>query len=701
MKFFIQCLLLVCLFVVADLHAAEISDIRYGKTEQRSRLVIESDTPLDIQKKWQSGKLTLQISSVDRRPANQIISADALAAILNIDYEQSTSILQIKLPVTQQSIIKLFHLNAGSGRRDRLVIDWRTHESRVSSSSIIADAPKRLINPVKKNSKPANSINQVNLPKDVDSLIREARNALTDKQYSLAVSLLNKVIKQGNAEQKSFALEFIGVARERKYQLAFAKQYYQRFLKEYPDSENAPRVQQRLSALIGIQDIQKKKRLKDGKRANQKRSTTRGSIATDYRQSELVDDLGESRQTLSLLSVDVDVRGDYQFDSSSIKFRLSGGHYEDLLDEGDDTNNRLRYANFTWFTDDDEYRVDVGRQRSRGKGIFGRYDGVLFGYGVNDTQKLNVVFGSPVSSSKVTSLDPERSFVGLSYDWKDVFEDIDISMFGLHQSIGDLTDRQAVGGEVKYRNQGTSFFGLIDYDIFYSELNAFLLSSSITTVEKTRYHFSYNLRKSPYISTRNALIGQAADSVEELQNLFITDEEILDLATDRTLESKTATLQISHPLNKTYDLSGNITWTTLSGAPASGGVAEIVEPGGQLYFNIYLRGSRLYSAADSNQLGIRVSQLSNSDVWSIYVSSQYRWDKAWSIGAKLRYDDRQNDNGGGQQNISPSFRFQYQNKEQYIYADFGAIFYTNQLDGLSDVNTDIYYVYLGYRYFFQ
>jgi len=696
-KLLIQCLLWTCLLTVSSLKAAEITEIRHGKTDQRTRLVIESNVPLKIEKKWQSGKLVLLIADIVEQPANRVISASALAAILNIDLDSSTSVLQIKLPVSQQSFIKLFHLGGDSTKRDRLVIDWRTH---VTSEPI---PPVKKV--ITKTSQPEIPFSQSksDTPNNIASLIREARSSLTDKKYSLAISLLNKILKQGgaDAEQKSFAIEFIGVARERKYQLAFAKQYYQRFLKEYPDSPNAQRVQQRLSALIGIQDIKRKKRLKDGKRANQKRSTTRGSIATDYRQSELIDDVGDSRQTLSLLSVDVDVRGDYQFDSSSIKFRFSGGHYEDLLDDGDDTNNRLRYANFTWFTEDQEYRIDVGRQRSRGKGIFGRFDGVLFGYGVNETQKLNLVFGSPVASSKVTSLDPERSFVGISYDWKDVFTDIDMSVFGLHQTIGDLTDRQAVGGEVKYHDQGVSAFGLIDYDVFYSELNAFLFSGSLTTKEKMRYHFSYNQRKSPYISTRNALIGQAADSLDELQNLFITDEEILDLAADRTLESKTATLQISKPLNKTYDLSGNVTWTTLSGAPASGGVAEIVEPGSQLYFNVYLRGSRLYSKADSNQLGVRVSQLNNSDVWSIYVSSQYRWAKSWSMGAKLRYDDRQSDNGGGQQNISPSFRLQYQNREQYLYADFGAILYTNQIEGLDDINTDIYYVYLGYRYFFQ
>ncbi len=695
MSLLTKSLFFASLLIINQLQAAEITGIRYGKTEQRARLVIESDMPLVVSRIWRSGKLVVKISELKQRPANQLISAGALSVIEKIQWSSKQSILQINLPTKQHEFLKWFQIGSDEKKPDRLVLDW--------SPGLKAKLPKTLSqteqNKIFNDSQKVNVIS--NIEKGITSLKTDAKNALTDKKYSLAVSLLTKILNKGNAEQKAFALEFLGVAKERRYQLAFAKQYYQRFLKDYPDSPAAPRVKQRLSALIGIQEINQRKLLKSGTRlTHQKRNITRGSLATDYRQSELVNDLGDRRQTLSLLGVDVDVRGDYQLKSSSLKFRFSGGHYEDLIDDGEATNDRLRYANVSWFSDDRKYSMDVGRQRSRGKGIFGRYDGLLLGYGINETQKINLVVGSPVASSKVLSVDPERSFVGLSYDWEDVFDNIDISLFALNQTIGSLTDRQAIGGELKYFNQGTSLFSLIDYDVFYSELNAFLLSASHTTSGKTRYHWSFNQRKSPYISTRNALIGQAADSLEELQDLFITDEEILDLATDRTLESQTSTLQISQPLNKTYDISGSVTWLTLSGAPASGGVAEIVEPGSQLYFNLYLRGSRLYSPADSNQVGLRVSQLSHSDVWSIYVSSQYRWAKSWSISGKLRYDDRKNNNGGGQQNIAPSFRLQYQNKQHYLYADFGAILYTNQVVGLSDISTDIYYSYIGYRYFF-
>ena len=138
----------------------------------------------------------------------------------------------------------------------------------------------------------------------------------------------------------------------------------------------------------------------------------------------------------------------------------------------------------------------------------------------------------------------------------------------------------------------------------------------------------------------------------------------------------------------------------LSGAPASGGVAEISEPGSQMYFNLYLNGAKLYSKSDSNQVGIRVSQLTSSDVQSIYLRSQYRWKSDWSLAAKLRFDTRNNDNGSSQKNMSPSLRMQYQNKQHYFYLDFGAIFYTNEVVNFGNISTDIYYTYLGYRHFF-
>ncbi len=695
MKKIILCLILATAIVANALLAAEVTGIRFGKTQQRARLIVESDAPITAVKSWNNGQLVIEISGVAKRPSNRLISVGALSTISKLEWSADTSTLKIKLPVGTNQFIKYFKLAANEFKPERLVIDWRP-----KSATAINKKPKASQKVVAK----INTSGRVLTTPKQASLKKQAQDALTDQNYPLAISLLTKLFKNGSKKDKEFAVEFLGVARERNYQLAFAKQYYERFIRDYPNSKNIKRVKQRLSALIGIQDINKRKTLTDSRRrTNFKKSNIRGSVSSDYRASSLINDAGDSRQTLSLLGVDANIRGDYDLDDGSdLRFNFSGGHYQDFLPGGNGTNDRLRYANVTWKSADGQYQVDAGRQRNRGKGIFGRFDGVVVGYAIDDkqTQQVNVVIGAPVASSKVIGLDPERSFFGVSYDWEDILDGLDSSFFIINQTIDSLTDRRAIGGEARYIIGKTSLFGLLDYDIFYGELNALMISGSHTTEDRTRIHVSYNQSKTPYISTRNALIGQPADSLAELQNLFLTDEEILDLAADRTLESKTTTIQLSQPLDKQYDLSGSVTWMQLSGAPASGGVAEIVEQGSQLYFNLYLRGSRLYSKGDSNQAGLRISKLSSSDVWSIYASSQYRWNKYWTANGKLRYDNRSNHDGGGQQSISPSVRLQYQNREEYIYLDFGAILYTNQVVGVADFNTDIIYLYLGYRRFF-
>lgn len=659
-------------------NAVEITKIRYGKTEQKNRLVIESESKLIVEQRWSNGFLSLFISDVQSRPKNDVFTVNALSVIKKI--EATGSELLLELPIRTKQSFKLFQLAKDHKNKSRLVIDWGDYKS--------TENPEILINKRTKE-------------QTFSSLQIEAKNAMTDRKYRLAISLLNKLQSSDNIEHQAFALEYLGVSRERSYQYAFAKKHYQEFIEKFSQHPSKYRVSQRLAALNGIQNIEKTKKLKrSSQRKKISRNQTRGSLATDYRQSDLVNDLGERRQTLSSIGIDLDVRGNYQLDSGLFRLRFSGGHYQDLTESGDDTKDRLRYLNASWSSSDSEYHVDLGRQRSRGKGIFGRFDGLMLGYNFNSRQKVNMVVGAPVASSKVLSIDPERNFFGLSFDWLDVVDNVDMSLFALNQTIGDLTDRQAIGGDFRYVQNSLSAYGFFDYDVFHSELNAILISGSYLTDKKTRYHVSYNQRKSPYISTRNALIGQAADSLEELQELLITDEEILDLAADRTLQSRTSTFQLSHPLSKDYNISGSLTWNDLSGAPASGGVSEIAKPGAQLYYNIYLQGSKLFSTRDSNQIGLRVSKLSQSDVNSIYINSTYRWKSGWSLSGKLRYDNRTNHSGGGQQSVSPTFRVQYQSKENYLYADFGSIFYTNQVSGFDDVSTDIYYYYLGYRYFY-
>jgi len=542
---------------------------------------------------------------------------------------------------------------------------------------------------------------QLKVPQSL-TLFEQAKAALTDKNYPLATTLLTRLYQQGSDSEQQFALEFLGVSREKKGQLAFAKQAYQLFLENYPEVDTAPRVQMRLNNLIGIQTLSENRSFKENKKGSKRRSSSyfRGSLATDYRQALLVDNLGNSRDTLSLANVDLDAKGHAELDDYNVGFRVSLGHYQDLLPDSDKTNEQIRYLNFSASSEDNLYQVKVGRQRSRGKGVFGRFDGVILSSEFITDIQVNLVAGYPVSSSKVTTLDPERQFYGLSIDVDNSWQDIDFSVFLFEQSINDLTDRRAVGGELSYFKDAVSVFSLVDYDIFFNELNALLFSGSYSTESAQRYSWSLNYRKNPYVGTRNALIGQSVDSFAELQNLFINDEEILDLALDRTLTSKTASLQFFQPINERYDFSASITWMDLASAPESGGVPAISESGGQYYANAYFSVRNLYSDHDTNSFGFRYSDLSQSQVYSLYATSRYRFKNGISITPKLRFDTRSNENGSSQQSISPTFRMQYQSRKHYIYGDFGGIFYNTKSTFFPTQKTSIYFLYLGYRYYF-
>ncbi len=64
-------------------------------------------------------------------------------------------------------------------------------------------------------------------------IYRQVESVLTDGEYRQAIKLLTELLNSDSVEDKPFALEFIGVARERNYQ---------RFLAEYPDSEHVAEI---------------------------------------------------------------------------------------------------------------------------------------------------------------------------------------------------------------------------------------------------------------------------------------------------------------------------------------------------------------------------------------------------------------------------------------------------------------------------
>ena len=120
-----------------------------------------------------------------------------------------------------------------------------------------------------------------------------------------------------------------------------------------------------------------------------------------------------------------------------------------------------------------ELNLRLGRQRRSSGGLLGRFDGAYIGYQLTPLLKLNAVSSFPVRSSK-DSLETSRNFFGLSLDLGTLAEAWTFSGFAIQQLVDGITDRQAIGAEVRYYRPGRTLFSLVDYDASYSKPTTFL-----------------------------------------------------------------------------------------------------------------------------------------------------------------------------------------------------------------------------------
>ncbi len=124
----------------------------------------------------------------------------------------------------------------------------------VKVATAASSAPAPAMAPATPGAIPTDSASAVPRASPVDEQasqrMLEARQAMLDQDWDRAVKLLTSVLGSPDTADHMQAREFLGLARERKGQLAHAKAEYQRYLEDYPDSAGAARVQQRLVGLV-------------------------------------------------------------------------------------------------------------------------------------------------------------------------------------------------------------------------------------------------------------------------------------------------------------------------------------------------------------------------------------------------------------------------------------------------------------------
>ena len=457
------------------------------------------------------------------------------------------------------------------------------------------------------------------------SLMREAKDALVKPDYDAAVQLYLKVLLTAQGELKKQARELLGVARERNKQLAHAAAEYSQYLKEYPEGPDADRVRQRLAGVVTSTQAAQAP-LKEPAGASRKiaesvwSSQYFGSASQYYYRDMLKIKGSKQNDTLNNLASDVDINGRWKSRDLEIKARFSGGKTQNYL-SGSKNENRLSAMAVDIKSKKLGFYARAGRQTLSTGGVLGRFDGVHVSKQITPGIKLNVVSGYPVDSVKISRVITQKLFEGINIDWGIPKARWTFNTFAIAQQNSGLTDRQAVGGEVRYFDRKKSLFTLVDYDTYFQRLNIASTNMRYTLPTKTTLSLTADYRKSPLITTNNAIQGMGVANISDLKSTY-TRKELRQLAIDRSTNSKSATAGVSQDIRENLQWTGEVSVSALEGMITSGGVEGSNSTGPDWTYSTELNISNLIKEQDSLIPGL------------VFTDAQTYYDYAFNLNAR-------------------------------------------------------------------
>ena len=536
-------------------------------------------------------------------------------------------------------------------------------------------------------------------PEKADLLMDRARQAMLDNNYKQAIRLLTRIQQLGSSNYIKESKELLGLARERNGQIAHAKAEYQEYLKLYPDGEDAERVKQRLLGLLTALSKPRAKLGKRGPKAAEPEWELFGSFFQFYRNQTTSTDATSNQTTDSSLLTDMLYTGRKRGTEYNQRFDIAGSHRYDFLDKTDKSDARIQTFYYELSKRDNDHAVKFGRQTHSTDGVFGRFDGIRLNKHISVDQNINFLAGFPVDLGTSDGLNTGRQFYALSYDIDSFFIDADFKFYIIDQTNHDLTDRRAIGTQLKYFDDTISYFASIDYDIFYSELNQLTFTGSWRNKQNSTLNIVADYRKSPLLTTNNALIGQLNVSNLSDLRLTYTDDQIYQLAQDRTTTYSALTVAASTYLTERYQLNGDITLSKLDGTIASGGVDAIAGTGIETFYNANLVVSNFFTRNDITIFGARYSDASTSDTIQLNFSANFNLNRKWRVNPRFIFDTRDNSSGSSRTSFKPRVIVNYRPSRALKY----------ELDmGYEDAKTEStitttetnFYIFLGYLYDF-
>ena len=530
------------------------------------------------------------------------------------------------------------------------------------------------------------------------ALLDTARTAMSRKDYPRAIELLTKLTRQPEYPGRPRAQELLGLARERSGQLAHAKAEYGEYLRRYPEGEAAPRLRTRMRLLSSAGRRGRSGTFGGGGDDDEGAWRVSGGASQMYRWERASLDAPQvkvDRQSQNALYTDgvlIARRRGERFDFIS---RIAAGYAKDLMQDGPGDQTRVSNA----FVELNDRELGVagrfGRQSRNSGGLLGTFDGLYTSWQIRPKMAISSALGFPVESTR-DSPQTARRFLGLAADFGPFQDKWDVGVFAVEQQYSGETDRRALGVEARYFVPGRTLVSMVDYDVFYQELNSVVLMGSLQLPGRWMVSFNLDHRRAPVLTTRNALIGQPVATLDELLGLF-SSAEIERLAQDRTPLSDIMSLSLSRPLSERFQFTIDAFATRIAETPPSGGVASTPELPLETTIQAQLIGASLWRSSDLFVLSARYQDGDVQQIASVGLASRLPLGNAWRIGPRLRVDRRESTIDAAVETIYvPSLRIDYQRGATWFEFEGGAELGKRVIPAEDEKSTR-YYFSLGYR----
>lgn len=536
--------------------------------------------------------------------------------------------------------------------------------------------------------------------KRVVELMEEARHAMFEHDYNRAIKVYTEVVELPDNIYRRDALESLGLAYERGGDFEAAQRSYERYVQLYPQGDDTDRVRQRLAGLVTAEWNRPKKAEEKPAPDNWRHY---GSLYQLLRRSgSSIDDEGTIiGQHMLITTVDFNSRG--REGGVEIKSRINGSYLYDLRDEPGEAKEHQQQLSYLYA---DLSRRNsglygrIGRQRANGGGVLGRFDGLNMGWRLSPEYAATLVAGFPVERTSDTAINRLRRFRGIGLEGGPWRENWLANGYYIQQISEGYLDREAAGAELRYIHPRRSLYTLVDYDIHFRSLNIFSSQMSFTSEANTLYNLILDYRNSPPLNRRSALLGQSVTTLDALRRNY-SDDEITQLARDRTPHYYMVNASLSQPLGERLIWEADATVSRVSATPESAGVAATASTPAEYYYSTRLNLSNYFREGDVHIVGLNLVDGATYRMTMLLLNSRVPFGAGWYINPRLQLGYRHLQERGDKERLSGAgLRVEYELLKNM----------TLELDGSTDWNeidtllgrqrAQSFYVTAGYRLLF-